>query len=137
MHIEPERSSAPLILHVDDEEEILKLVSLILTRGGFRVASIVDSQAAVATADDLRPDLILMDILHSDLSGLEVLADLKSDGRVDDIPVVMLTAVATANSREEAMELGAADYLVKPCLPNDLIEKIATTLDANGQERAF
>lgn len=123
----------PLILHSDDEPSILTLMRIIMERGGYRVETTLEGHRALELAEELRPDLIITDIMKPHMSGLELLACLKADPALRHIPVIILSAHATQQSSKDAYALGAAAYVTKPCTPDDFIQVISNMLD--GGER--
>ena len=118
----------PLILHSDDEPAILSLVAFILDRAGYRVTSTTDGWVTLDLAENLHPDLILTDIMKPHMSGLELLSRLKAHPTLSAIPVVMMSACFTSEVVNRALEMGAESYLVKPCLPVELVEVISSVL---------
>jgi signal transduction histidine kinase len=107
-----------LVLIIDDEESMRDSCSLILTKGGFAVATATDGQDGLAKAKEIRPDLALVDLKMPGISGFEVLENLKQiDPHI--IPVV-ITGYATVDSAVEAMKKGAYDFLPKPFTPEEL-----------------
>lgn len=119
---------SPLILHSDDEPALLTLVSFILDRAGYRVMSTTDGHAALDLAENLHPDLILTDIMKPGMSGLELLSRLKAHPTLSAIPVVMMSACSASDVVSRALEMGAESYLVKPCLPAEIVQVISSVL---------
>jgi DNA-binding response OmpR family regulator len=120
------------ILVVDDDPLLLKLVEHKLKLRGFRVYCAADGDAALEVVAREKPALVVLDAMMPGVSGFEVLQRLKQ-GRDAGIPVVMLTARKQERDIVAALSNGAADYLVKPFLPEELIQRIRNLL---GQERA-
>jgi len=113
----PGRSS--LILVVDDEEEIRKILTQILEKEGFRVVTAPDGQQAMQQICLETPDLILLDVRMPGLSGMDVLKKIKA---IDDsLPVVLVTAYADTHQAVQAMKEGAYDYLAKPFDNNEVV----------------
>jgi CheY-like chemotaxis protein len=119
----------PLILLVDDVADNRAVYAMFLTFSGFRVAEAVDGHEALAKAEALRPDLVVMDLSIPGIDGWEATRRLKSDKRTRRIPVVALTGHALTGSSAAAMEAGCDGFLAKPCLPEDLLIEIRRMLD--------
>jgi two-component system, OmpR family, alkaline phosphatase synthesis response regulator PhoP len=116
------------ILVVDDEEDILELVSYNLTKAGYRVTSVTSGEDAIKSARAKLPDLVLLDLMLPGVDGLEVCNTLKRDHRTANIPVVMLTARGEEADIVSGLELGADDYITKPFSPRVLLARIKAVL---------
>ena len=112
------------ILVVDDEPDIVKIVSFRLKKEGYEVVIAVDGQEGLDKAGAENPDLTLLDLRLTKMSGEEVCGKIKSDDKLKHIPVVFLTASHVAGVMEKVQEFGAQDYLVKPFDPKGLLEKV-------------
>jgi len=123
---------APSILVVDDDQGILRLYRRYLEPHGYRVVSVARSAEVVPSAVDLQPAAILLDVLMPNQDGWNVLEALKQETATRDIPVIMCT-IATDQAR--ALDLGAADYLIKPILEVDLM-RVFEKLHINGRAAA-
>jgi len=127
------------ILVVEDEPSIRDLISFGLRRAGFQVVAAEHSQAALARIGDKRPDLILVDWMLPDMSGLELTRQLRRDANTRDIPIIMLTARAEETDKVAGLEGGADDYLTKPFSARELIARIQAVLrrsaPAGSEER--
>jgi len=115
----------PLVLAVDDEPGILKLISTILSDGGYRVVTAKDGAEALAAAEEYRPDLVILDLTLPDIDGLEVMRHLRE--RVN-VPIVMVTARGTDTDKVTGLGLGADDYLAKPFNPQELTARVQAVL---------
>jgi DNA-binding response OmpR family regulator len=131
----PERS-APLVLVVDDEEDILLLCRVNLEFEGFRVEVASSGEEGLRKARRLRPDLVLLDVMMPAVDGWQVLESLKEDAATASIPVVMLTARVQADDQVRGWAGGAVDYVTKPFSPIALIAAIRTVLDLAGPDEA-
>jgi CheY-like chemotaxis protein len=109
------------ILVCDNEEVLRGLVRASLDGNGYTLVEARDGDEAVEQARLVQPDLILLDMMMPSKSGLEVLAELRSDPELRDIPVVMLTARAQVTDREAARLAGADRFLAKPFSPLELV----------------
>jgi two-component system KDP operon response regulator KdpE len=120
-----EMAVEPLILAVDDEAGILRLIKLELSSQGFRVIVANDGEEALRMAEQQRPDIVVLDIVMPDMSGLEVMRRLRER---TSIPVILLTAKDHDEDKVRGLELGADDYLVKPFNPEELSARVRAVL---------
>jgi len=116
------------ILVVDDERDIVDLVSYNLGRNGYDVISAFDGNAAIDLATREQPDLILLDLMLPGIDGTEVARRLKGDARTQTIPVVMLTAKGEETDVVVGLTLGADDYVTKPFSMKILLARLNTVL---------
>jgi two-component system phosphate regulon response regulator PhoB len=116
------------ILVVEDEQPIRDLIAFGLRRAGCDVALAEHSQAALASIGDRRPDIVLVDWMLPDMSGLELIRVLRRDANTRDIPVVMLTARGEEADKVAGLESGADDYVTKPFSARELIARIQAVL---------
>jgi len=116
------------ILAVDDSVINLKLLSTILGREGFEVITTDDSLQALPLTIEHRPELLLLDIMMPGLSGLELLALLKSNNVTDSIPVLMVTARTQGSDVKAALEAGAFDYVKKPLDEVEIVARVRSAL---------
>jgi two-component system phosphate regulon response regulator PhoB len=116
------------ILVVEDEQPIRDLIAFGLRRAGCDVALAEHSQAALASIGDRRPDIVLVDWMLPDMSGLELIRVLRRDANTRDIPVVMLTARGEVADKVAGLESGADDYVTKPFSARELIARIQAVL---------
>jgi CheY-like chemotaxis protein len=117
-------SESPLVLCADDDADILALLAIRLERAGFRVAQAVDGEQALSLARELRPDVLVLDVMMPRLSGTEVLGALRRDDATADIPVVLLSTRAQQTDVDRGLEAGADAYLAKPFQAPELIEVV-------------
>ncbi len=120
--------TAKRILIVEDEKPIRDLVAFGLRRAGYEVREAEDCRAARASLVDQRPDLMLVDWMLPDMSGLELTRALKRDKETEDIPVIMLTARAEEQDKVGGLEGGADDYVTKPFSPRELLARIQAVM---------
>ncbi len=116
------------ILVVEDEQPIRDLIAFGLRRAGCEVALAEHSQSALASIGDRRPDLILVDWMLPDMSGLDLIRVLRRDANTRDIPIMMLTARAEEADKVTGLDTGADDYLTKPFSARELIARIQAVL---------
>ena len=119
---------AGLIAIVDDEPDILNIVSFHLKRAGFEVKGLADAKALFSFIDKQTPDLIILDWMLPETDGIEVCKYLKSEERFASIPIIMLSAKDKVLNKTMALELGADDYLTKPFSSKELIARIRAVL---------
>jgi two-component system phosphate regulon response regulator PhoB len=116
------------ILIVEDEKPIRDMIAFGLRRAGFEVREAEDCSAARASIADLRPDLLLVDWMLPDQSGLELTRAIKRNKDTQDLPVIMLTARADEHDKVSGLEGGADDYVTKPFSPRELLARINAVL---------
>ncbi|HEX7118887.1 MAG TPA: response regulator [Longimicrobiales bacterium] len=117
------------VLVVDDEPYIGRIVQLKLEDAAYEVEVAADGRSALARLRSAAPlDLVLLDIMMPDGSGLDVLAELREIPHRRETPVIMLTAKGQETDRDEAARLGATDFLTKPFSPKKLLARIEELL---------
>ncbi|MCU0977373.1 MAG: response regulator [Steroidobacteraceae bacterium] len=117
-----------LILIVDDSPTELQQMRKALENGGFRIEAANDGAEALRKAREMRPDLILMDIVMPVMDGFRATRALASDPDTRGIPVIMVSSKGQESDRVWGMRQGAVDYLVKPVTPAQLVEKAQAAL---------
>jgi two-component system KDP operon response regulator KdpE len=115
----------PLVLAVDDEAGILRLMKLELTGQGFRVITAGNGEEALKLVEEQRPDVVLLDVIMPEMTGLEVMRRIREQMNV---PVIMVTAKDSDQDKVRGLELGADDYIVKPFSPEELGARIRAVL---------
>lgn len=115
---------AALILVVDDEPEIAELERYHLARAGHRVVTAANCWEALAEIRRERPDLVLLDLMLPDLDGFGVCEILRRDPATATLPVVIVSAWSSGDSRNLGLELGALDYVTKPFSPPELVTRV-------------
>ena len=121
------------ILIVEDEANIVKLISIRLERSGHSIRATDSGAAAFEIARELVPDLILLDVMLPGLNGFQVLQQLKANPTTEAIPILMLTARGHEHDVAAGLEGGAEDYIVKPFSFPELIARVSTTLARHGR----
>src|SRR5215468_9799235 len=121
------------ILIADDEPSNRNILSQELTHKGYSVLVASDGREALRKVESSRPDLIILDYMMPDLSGLEVLQELRK--REDDIPVVMITAYGTVDRAVEAMKEGAYDFITRPFEPDHINLVVQKALERQRLKR--
>src|SRR5262245_19514698 len=117
--------AAPHILIVDDDRDIRELLSDYLARHGCRVEVAADGKAMFEALDAWRIDLVVLDLMLPGEDGLSLCRRLRA---TSDVPVIMLTAIGDEPDRVVGLELGADDYVSKPCYPRELLARIRAVL---------
>src|SRR3989449_7566514 len=113
------------IMVVDDEKHIVELARLYLTREGYEVDGVGDGSQAVARFGQLKPDLVVLDIM---LPGADGLAICKEIRKLSQVPIIMLTARDEVTDKVVGLEVGADDYLTKPFHPQELVARAKALL---------
>jgi len=116
------------VLLVEDDLNLTELLRYNLEREGFEVLAAVDGEEGLALAQEERPDLVVLDWMVPNLSGIEICRRLRRDPELARIPVLMLTARAEETDRIRGLETGADDYITKPFSPRELIARIRAVL---------
>jgi CheY-like chemotaxis protein len=124
------------ILVVDDEPAIRAFVRAALEPHGVRVIESTDGVGALTTAEEVRPDLILLDIALPRMSGLDVCRRLKADARTAAIPVLLLTGLVQQADAGVAADVGAQGLLAKPFSPAQLASRVAAALRCPAPARS-
>ena len=117
--------SQPLVLVADDEPRITKLVAVTLGDEGFRVVTAGGGEEALRKAEEIRPDIVLLDIVMPDLDGIEVMRQLRE---FRSVPVILLTAKGSTADKAKGLDLGADDYIAKPFHPDELAARVRAVL---------
>lgn len=127
------------ILAVDDEPDLTDLLHYHLTKAGHEVSVAATGWEAIESVKRHRPDLILLDLMLPDLDGFGVCELLRNDPDTATIPVIIISAWSSADSRQLGAEMGALDYLTKPFSPVELVQRVnslvASRLPAANPDR--
>jgi two-component system alkaline phosphatase synthesis response regulator PhoP len=113
------------ILIVDDDANIVKLVSMYLEKDGYRAEPAYDGREALTAFRRFKPDLIVLDLMLPEIDGLEVCRRIRAES---DVPIVMLTAKTTETDKLTGLDQGADDYLTKPFSPRELLARVRAVL---------
>jgi DNA-binding response OmpR family regulator len=116
------------ILLIEDDSDISELVQYNLEREGYKVYASGDGEFGLGQARQLKPDLIILDLMLPGLDGLSVCKKLRADPATDGIPIVMLTAKGEESDVVIGLEMGADDYVTKPFSPKELVARIRAVL---------
>ena len=117
-----------LIAIVDDEPDIVELVSIHLAKAGFKVRGFSDAAAFLKFIDRASPDLIILDLMLPDMDGFDICRRLKGEPRFASVPIIMLTAKGSETDRVVGLELGADDYVTKPFSVRELVARVKAVL---------
>lgn len=115
----------PLVLAVDDDAGILRVIALELGEQGFRVVTCTGGEQAIAVARQEHPDIALVDLMMPEINGVEVMKRLRKE---QNIPVIFVTARDRDSDKVRGLELGADDYVVKPFGPEELGARVRAVL---------
>jgi DNA-binding response OmpR family regulator len=122
-------SSAKSILCIEDEQEMIDLIRLILTRRGFEVKGANGGKEGLAIIQKDHPDLVLLDLMMPDMDGWEVYQQMKADETTKDIPVIVVTAKAQSIDRVLGLHIAKVDdYIAKPFSPQELLNSVDKVL---------
>lgn len=124
-------SAHTVILVVDDDYAILKLVAMQLRDEGLRAVTAATGEEAILRAEEVRPDLLVLDLTLPDMTGFEVLTRIRERA---PIPAIMLTGRSGDNDKIRGLEMGADDYLSKPFNPEELTARIRAVLRRTRQQ---
>jgi DNA-binding response OmpR family regulator len=120
------------ILAVDDEPELTELMHHHLVRAGHEVTTAANGWEAIHAIRTRRPDIILLDLMLPDLDGFGVCEILRRDPATATIPIIIVSAWASNDSRHLGLELGALDYITKPFSPAELVARVNRLLHARA-----
>jgi DNA-binding response OmpR family regulator len=120
------------ILAVDDEPELTDLMRFHLERAGHEVVTAANGWEAIDAIRHARPDIILLDLMLPDLDGFGVCEILRRDPLTATIPIIIISAWASPDSRNLGLELGALDYITKPFHPQELVDRVHQLLHARA-----
>ena len=118
----------PLILAVDDTPENLEILEMRLGSKGYAVSLARDGEEALSVVRELRPDLILLDIMMPRMSGFQVCRRIKADPATKDIQILMVTALNELGDIEQASECGTDDFVSKPVNKFELLTRVKSLL---------
>lgn len=118
----------PRVLLVEDDENLVELVTYNLGAAGFEVTSTPDGEEALVLAAEDMPDVVILDWMVESVSGIEVCRRLRRLPATANVPILMLTARAEEADRVRGLETGADDYLTKPFSPRELVARINAVL---------
>jgi len=116
---------AKKILIIEDDKFLRELISQKLVKEGYEISEAVDGEKGIEAVIKEKPDLVLLDLILPGINGFEVLARIKSDPKVSQIPVIILSNLGQKDDIERALKMGATDYLIKAHFtPPEIVEKV-------------
>ncbi|PIR16969.1 MAG: two-component system response regulator [Deltaproteobacteria bacterium CG11_big_fil_rev_8_21_14_0_20_49_13] len=116
------------ILVVDDDKDLVETITFRLEAAGYEVSSAYDGQEGLEKAMDIKPDLILLDVMMPKMDGYQVCRMLKFDENYKNIPIIMLTVRGQEQDKNTGVDVGANDYITKPFDSKDLLTRIQRIL---------
>jgi len=125
----------PRVLVVDDDPSLQSLIQALLKRAGMEpIPAVTATEAAGILRQKPLPDIVLLDLMLPDVSGIEFLRQMRTKAVFDDLPVVILSALADPDQIREGLETGADRYLTKPYIANNLTKTIEDVI-RNGRRK--
>ena len=125
--LQPQRDT-PLVMVTDDSVTVRKVTTRLLERNGYEVVTAKDGIDAIAKLEDIRPDVMLLDIEMPRMDGFEVATHVRHDSRLQDVPIIMITSRTGEKHRERAFDIGVNCYMGKPFQENELLSTIRELL---------
>jgi two-component system response regulator VicR len=121
------------IVCIEDDIEMIDLVKLILTRKGYEVVGAVGGQAGLETIEQVKPDLVLLDLMMPDMDGWEVYQQMRANEHTKNIPVIVVTAKAQSIDKVLGLHIAKVDdYITKPFGPSELLSSVLRVLAEAG-----
>ena len=117
------------IIYIEDNQEMIDLVSLILTRHGYQVTGSINGRTGIELVCQQKPDLVLLDLMIPDMDGWEIFKQLETNELTKDIPVIVITAKSQNIDKVLGLHIAKVDdYICKPFHPNELLQSIQKVL---------
>ena len=123
------------VLIVDDEPDIVELISYHLNKEGFSVSSAFDGEEALAKIRKEKFDFIILDLMLPNVQGMEICRIMRSDPKTKNVPIIMLTAKGEEVDKILGLEMGAVDYMTKPFSPRELLARIKTVMRRTSEKK--
>ena len=136
MGTRPRRPAAHLVLVVEDDPDLGDTIVTFLKEEGLEAKLARDGDQAMRMVDQLSPSAMILDLMMPRRDGFSVLRELRADGRIANLPVIVVTAIFGLSERLYATELGAADYVTKPFELDELLERVRNVLASRNEEPA-
>ena len=130
------RTRKPLVLVVEDDPDLGDTIVTFLKEEGLDSKLARDGDQAMRLVDQLSPSAMILDLMMPRRDGFSVLRELRADGRIANLPVIVVTAIFGLSERLYATELGAADYVTKPFELDELLERVRNVLASRPEEPA-
>ena len=112
------------VVLVEDETNIAEALRFLLGRDGWRVETLANGGNAAEVSRTARPDLVMLDVMRPGKTGFEILAELRSDDSLSDMPILMLTARGQSRDREMAMQAGVSRFMTKPFSNDEMLTAV-------------
>jgi DNA-binding response OmpR family regulator len=128
------RSRRPLVLVVEDDPDLGETIVSFLKDEGLDAKLARDGDQAMRLVDQAGPSAMILDLMMPRRDGFSVLRELRADGRISHLPVIVVTAIFGLSERLYATELGAADYVTKPFELDELLERVRNVLASRNEE---
>jgi len=123
------------VVCIEDELEMIELVKLILDRNKFSVTGAVGGQEGLDKISEIKPDLVLLDLMMPEMDGWEVYQKMKASEEMRDIPVIVVTAKAQSIDRVLGLHIARVDdYITKPFGPQELLDSVERVIQTKSQE---
>ena len=120
---------AKKILIVEDDKFLRELIAQKLIKEGYEIAEAVDGEKGIKAVEEEKPDLVLLDLILPGIDGFDVLAKMKEDPKMAQVPVIILSNLGQKDDIERGLKMGAVDYMIKAHFtPAEIIEKVKTVL---------
>jgi DNA-binding response OmpR family regulator len=116
------------IVVIEDDKDVIDVLRYFLEKEGYRVHVAQDGLTGIELATKIIPSLIILDLMLPKMNGLEVCKKLKSDGRLTNVPMIMVTAKGEVTDKIHGLDIGADDYVTKPFSPHELIARVKANL---------
>jgi DNA-binding response OmpR family regulator len=128
------RARRQLVLVVEDDPDLGETIVTFLKEEGLDAKLARDGDQAMRLVDQLNPSAMILDLMMPRRDGFSVLRELRADGRIGNLPVIVVTAIFGLSERLYATELGAADYVTKPFELDELLERVRNVLASRAEE---
>ncbi len=125
------------VIVVDDDPDILNLVSILLQRIGIQASTFSDGRSAIRYLAQETPDLIILDLMLPDVDGMDILRQIRARTRFEDVPVLVLSAKADPDTIRTALDGGADSYVTKLYITNSLLDRVRLLLTHGRRSRSL
>jgi DNA-binding response OmpR family regulator len=125
-----------LVAIIDDEPDLVELISLHLKQAGFRVEGFLDGESFLDFMEDTIPDLVILDLMLPDTDGFDICKYMKKKDEYASVPIIMLTAKGDETDKILGLELGADDYVTKPFSVKELVARVKAVMRRQKPEDA-
>ncbi len=130
-----DQASPKTIVYIEDDPEMIDLVTLILNRRGYQVKGAHGGREGLEAIFEIQPDLVLLDLMMPDIDGWDVFHQIKANELIRDIPIIVITAKAQAIDRVLGLHIAKVnDYISKPFRPQDLLDSVDRIFQPSKKE---